>query len=1026
MQCYTELIPPSAITHAVSLPFLTSRTKNLVVAKTSLLQIFDLKDVYQSDNSSNGTPEPSTKSKLVLIGEYPLSGTVTSLAAVKTLNTKSGGDALLIAFKDAKLSLVEWDPENYNISTISIHYYEGENIASQPFGPSLAESENILTVDPSSRCAALKFGARQLAIVPFRQLGDDLMDGADDTELDIAPPSATIKRTQSGLNEAAEDDAKQTPYKASFVLPLTALDPSLTHPVDLTFLHEYREPTFGILSSTMQASAALIDARKDILSYTVFTLDLEQRASTNLVSVPKLPSGLWKVVPLPLPVGGALLVGNNELVHVDQSGKTNAVAVNECAKAASGFGMADQAALNLKLEGCEIESLDPKTGDLLIVLNDGSLAILSFRLLGRNVGGLNVTMVAADKGGAVAESAPSCTASLNGNKVFVGSEDGNSSLLEWVKPSAALSRKRSHAQMLGQEPAAEESGDEDLDEDDLYATTNDSLKRTTSMSGSIGGDAAMAYRFELLDTLSSLATINNICFGRGPSTSKSQLELLVGIGRGKASRLAAMSKDIEPAIINSGSFGNARNAWSLNVRQEDVQESNLNGLTEYHNMLFSYDGESTKVYDIVGAAALSIEGQNFNPSKYSERTGTEFEHEGETLAVSTLANGTRVAQCRRNEIRTYDAADLSLSQIIPMIDEGTDEELKIVHTSFCDPYLLVIRDDNSIQVLQVDKSGDAEPLEGEGMINERKWLSGCLYTGEMCEGETVLILLDQDGGLQLFTLPDLKNFFSAPALCNLPPVLSSDTPQRRIGAKETLTEILFADLGTTHTKKPFLIVRTAMDDLTLYEPWSNSNGSWKDDLRFRKVPLAYVPKFDETAAEEGDGRPPSLEPLNIGGYAAVRVPGATPILILKEPTSLPKILGVQAKHVSALFPLHHRGCESGFGLLENGGDLKECQLPADCEFRSGWCIRRMHISDPPQEVRHIAFHEERRMYVVATCRDVDFYLPGDEWRRHEQDGMFSSQSLTKALFPFSKGYVLNSLRITSIYVSFSSSMERRL
>ena len=69
--------------------------------------------------------------------------------------------------------------------------------------------------------------------------------------------------------------------------------------------------------------------------------DLEQRASTVLISVPNLPSDLWKVVPLALPIGGALLVGTNELVHVDQSGKTIAVAVNEFAKLGSNFGFAD-------------------------------------------------------------------------------------------------------------------------------------------------------------------------------------------------------------------------------------------------------------------------------------------------------------------------------------------------------------------------------------------------------------------------------------------------------------------------------------------------------------------------------------------------------------------------------------------------------------------------------------------------------------------------------------------------------------
>ena len=984
MQCYTELIPPSAVTHAVSLPFLESKTESLVVAKTSLLQIFDLK--ARGSDRSNGYGPSGTSSKLVLVGEYPLAGTVTSLAAIKALNTKSGGDALLIAFKDAKLSLVQWDPENYKISTISIHYYEGENVTSQPFGPSIGESNNILTVDPSSRCAALKFGARHLAILPFRQLGDELMEGGDegyDPELDIAPPSATIKRTQSGLNEAAENDANQTPYKSSFVLPLTVLDPGLTHTVDLAFLHEYREPTFGILSATVQPSNALLEARKDILSYTVFTLDLEQRASTNLISAQKLPSDLWKIVPLPLPVGGALLVGTNELVHVDQSGKTNAVAVNEFARIASGFGMADQSALNLRLENCEIEFLDARTGDVLIVLDDGSLAVLSFRLLGRNVGGLHITRVTAEKGGSIIESAPSCIASLNSSKVFIGSEDGDSTLLRWMKPTTTLSRKRSYAQMLGQDTAVDGDEDaEDLDDDDLYATASEPAKRTASSSGPIDMDAASAYQFEVLDNLPSLGPINNVCFGRPSSTSKGQLELLAGTGRGPGSRLALMSREVLPDVVRTTTFDNARDAWTLSVNTKDAQSDPADAENDYHNMLFCYDGESTKVYDI---NRDNTDVGDLEASVYTERTDTDFEQEGETIAVSTLSRGSQIVQCGRSEIRVYDATDLSLNQIIDVSDEETDTELKTVHASFCDPYMLIIRDDSSVKVLQVEGSGEVNFMEKDGTLRDRKWLSGCLYSGEFCDRETVVFLLGDDGGLHLFTLPDFEPFFSAPMLSYLPPVISQDAPQRRVGAKETLTEILIADIGTKDAKQPYLILRSAMDDLTLYSPWSLDSNSWKANLRFRKVPLFHVPKFDEIAAEADGGRPLPLRAIDVGEYAAIHVPGAAAHLIMKEASSLPKVLGVRAGAVKTLIPLNHRGCDSGFGILD-GNSLKECQFPVSFDFSSGWYVRRMTIGQPAEEVRHIAFHEDRQMYVVATCRNVDFYFPEEDGRHQDHDG----------------------------------------
>ena len=156
------------------------------------------------------------------------------------------------------------------------------------------------------------------------------------------------KETKGGqINGTDVLESHKTPYLASFILPLTNLDPTLTHPVHLAFLHEYREPTFGIVAASKAVAPSLLAQRKDALTYSVFTLDLEQKASTTLLSVSGLPYDISRVVPLPYPIGGALLVGSNELIHVDQAGKTNGVAVNEFAKACTSFPLSDQSDLAL-------------------------------------------------------------------------------------------------------------------------------------------------------------------------------------------------------------------------------------------------------------------------------------------------------------------------------------------------------------------------------------------------------------------------------------------------------------------------------------------------------------------------------------------------------------------------------------------------------------------------------------------------------------------------------------------------------
>ncbi|KAK6430402.1 mRNA cleavage and polyadenylation factor subunit [Oleoguttula sp. CCFEE 5521] len=976
MQCYTELLPPSAVTHAVALPFRTSTEEDLVVAKTSLLQVYKVRQPPGSAALANGAGKahdgPKGNSKLCLVGEYALSGTVLALQHIKITASKSGGDALLIAFAAAKLSLVQWDPENHRISTISIHYYEGENITMQPFGPDVRDTASILTVDPSSRCAALKFGQRHLAILPFRRAGDELAETDGDVDMDV--------RKQFTGHDQTNGEVAQTPYKASFVSALTQIAPEITHPVDLAFLYEYREPTLGILSAATQPSTALLDVRKDILSYTAATLDLEQRASTVLISVHGLPSDLWKVVPLPLPIGGALLVGNNELVHIDQSGKPHAVAVNEFAKAGSNFGMTDQSLLALRLEDCQVAVLGDSTGDVLLVLRDGAMAVLSFAIQGRNVSGMQVALIDHNEGSSAPLGLPSCVAKFKNGQLFVGSDDSDSTLIENDVAVPALSRKRSHAQMLGN-GGGDGSESEDQGDDDLYGGASATAQQSEPTPDGSNAQHAGAYKYRRIDRLPCHGPVNAVCFGKSMS-SPDKLQAVATIGRGPSSRLAFLGRQLQPMLGRTCVIKNAKSMWNVVVQNKDTNPDDA-GAHEPTDVLFVFDGSCTKAYD----RALSSEADPSEVS-YVEREDTDFEGDGETVNIAVLADSTRIVQCRQTEIRAYDAK-LNLTGIVPMLDEATDAELTIVATSFCDPYLLVLRENSSVQVLQADKNGDIEPIDaGDSTINEHKWLSGCLYNGKLTHGEPAAFLLRDDGSLHAYSLPDLKLVYSALNTPHLPPVLYGDASKRRLGAKETLTEVVVAEVGPTDHAAPYLVLRSASDMLTIYEPFQypvpDQSAKWHDDLRFRKVPNAFMPKYEEPLLGE-TGRATFLRPLDIAGYKAILVPSHTPSLLTRHAHCLPKVISLQVAKCRALTTRLIDDGKQGLAVLQQDGTLQECTLPDDIDFGTGWVIQRLSLGQLDEEVRHVAFHEERNMYVVTTYRPVDFIFTDDEGRHHDQD-----------------------------------------
>lgn len=62
MQCYSELTPPTAVTHSLVLPFTSAQSSNLVVARASLLQIFTTTTVSaEVDNAQNSSKLESSK-----------------------------------------------------------------------------------------------------------------------------------------------------------------------------------------------------------------------------------------------------------------------------------------------------------------------------------------------------------------------------------------------------------------------------------------------------------------------------------------------------------------------------------------------------------------------------------------------------------------------------------------------------------------------------------------------------------------------------------------------------------------------------------------------------------------------------------------------------------------------------------------------------------------------------------------------------------------------------------------------------
>lgn len=64
--------------------------------------------------------------KLECLAQYTLFGNIMSIQAVSLAN--SSRDALILSFRESKFSIVEYDPDTHDLRTLSLHYFEEDEM----------------------------------------------------------------------------------------------------------------------------------------------------------------------------------------------------------------------------------------------------------------------------------------------------------------------------------------------------------------------------------------------------------------------------------------------------------------------------------------------------------------------------------------------------------------------------------------------------------------------------------------------------------------------------------------------------------------------------------------------------------------------------------------------------------------------------------------------------------------------------------------------------------------------------------
>ncbi|KAI8362546.1 CPSF A subunit region-domain-containing protein [Mortierella sp. GBAus27b] len=668
-----ELFPPTGIERVVRCNFVRPDVLNVIVSKSTVLEIYSFTEPAQADQLP----------RLELVGSYRLNGIITSMGVIRTTSSGQHGlDSILVSFKDAKMSLLEWSFSNHSIVTVSIHYYERDDYK-QEFLNNSHPTE--IRVDPSRRCAVLAFYGDRLAVVPFRQ--DEASIGDDD------------------------DISKKWPYLPSYVMALSDIDVRIKNVIDMVFLYDFFEPTLAILFSPQQTWTGRLAVRKDTCSLVVVSLNITHKMYPIIYSIDQLPYDCTKVIAVPKPVGGLLVVSANALIHLDQGSTGMGVAVNGYAPIATDFALQNQHHFDIALEGSEHVFLAPD--QILFTLRSGDMYVIEFQQEGRSLAGFKI-----EKAGTSIQT--SCKCFIGPGYYFVGSRYADSMLIKYSTKDQVKKKKKSAAL-----PISSMDLDEDLYGQDVETITEQVTDKSIDEIESAMDAGESKWQFEICDTLTNTGPILDFDIGQRASNESHagfppQHELVAATGPAQNGALVVFQRNIRPNVIRSTeALAGSTSLWTVYCRREIIFE----GVSQYESRQAPTAGEDDNYDKLLivsretSTLVLATSGDDLR-----QLPNSQFYSEGPTIAIGSLLEETRIVQVYANGVRLLNA-DCKIKQFVPI-----GEHLSIVAASIVDPYILLQLHDGTALLLKGDMTTkDITMLSQSSILSNPPIKSCCIY-----------------------------------------------------------------------------------------------------------------------------------------------------------------------------------------------------------------------------------------------------------------------------------------------------------
>lgn len=999
MDAYREFIDPSKVNNCVGCNFISSTKKNLIVGKGSLLQIFE---TIQLKQSTINKPQY----RLKLIDQFKLQGTITDLKSIRTIENPNL-DYLIVSTKYAKFSIIKWDHHLNTIATVSLHYYE-HCIQNSTF-EKLAVSELILEPTYNS-VSCLRF-KNLLCFLPFEVIEDDEdeeeeeeedEEDEDEGEENIDDTKEKKDKKQSKTDTIEEDKngttTNQEPrlfYDSSFIIDATTLDSSIDTVVDMQFLHNYREPTIAVLSLKQEVWAGNLIKSKDNIQFQVLTLDLNLKSTISVFKIDNLPYEIDRIIPLPSPLNGTLLVGCNELIHVDNGGVLKRIAVNKFTRliTASFKSFQDQSDLNLKLENCSVVPI-PDDHRVLLILQTGEFYFINFELDGKSIKRIHIDNVDKKTYDKIQLNHPGEVAILDKNMLFIANSNGNSPLIQvrYRDSLKTLDTKESKLNKIEEkEDNKDDDDNDDDDEDDLYKEEEEEETQKTISKSHI----EFLYHDELINNGPSSTFALGICSKEKfkcnlPNPNYNEVSILSNAGTDSQTKLNIITPTIQPSISSSLTFSQVNRMWNLNqkylITSDDVN---------YKSEIFQIE------------------------KSYARMKSKHFINNELTINMHELNNGKFILQVTPKQIVLYDN---KFKKRFTLNDEIKDDE--ILSSILRDEFLMIFLASGDVMIFVINTYNESyDKIEIPKLLDDTIITTGYITNSYLLSAvsKNVNLLLDNNTSSNSSNKRKRKHSAlsnsegskkntgkSQPSTAAPPPPPKVNkvktfvlvTGDNRIVAfnrfhgekcyqlnhvdkfTENLSlgffdpnqltvdpfikQIMLNELGDKFdTKDEYLTILTIGGEIYMYKLYFDG-----ENYFFKKEKDLTITGAPDNAFPYGTSIERRLVYFpNLNGFTSIFVTGVIPYLILKTVHSIPRIFQFSKIAAMSISAFSDSKIKNGLIFLDNQQNARICELPLDFNYEFNLPMKHVDIGEL---IKSIAYHETSDTVVLSTFKQIPY------------------------------------------------------